>query len=93
MNNTTHLKLIDGEFLPNDAQEILMNILTSKLNFHKLKNFSSNERYGFNDEIAQKRIPELTSDIAKLKELLKEARATNVILKISSEITISSFIG
>ncbi len=89
MDNTTTLTLIDGTFLPDDAREILMNVFASKLTFHRLKNLSSNERYGIEDEIAQKRIPELTLQMEKLQQLLMEAKAINATLQISSAIHIS----
>ncbi len=32
--------------MPNEAQEILLQLLNSKINFHNLKNWSSRERFG-----------------------------------------------
>ena len=40
------IKLIDGIFSAKDGNEILMNLYASKIAFHQMKNFSSNERFG-----------------------------------------------
>lgn len=89
MNRTEKLKLIDGTFSEADAKDILTNIFLAKINFHKLKNFSSQVRFGKDDGIAQKRIPELNEAMIKLEELLAVAKETNKKLIINSEINIS----
>lgn len=89
MNNFEKLKLIEGKFSDDDAKEILTSIFFSKINFHNIKNWSSNERFGMDDEIAQKRIPELRKEILKLLEILSEAKAKNRRLIITSEINIT----
>jgi len=89
MNKTTSLTLIEGDFSDDEAREILINIFSSKINFHNIKNWSSQERYGKDDEIAQARIPALKIEIEKLKEILLEAKAQNKRLQVSSQINIS----
>lgn len=89
MNKIEKLKLIEGEFFVDEAKEILMSMFFSKINFHNLQNWSSQERFGKDDAIAQKRIPELRNDIKKLEEILLEAKAKNKKLVVSSEINIS----
>ena len=89
MNKTEKLNLIEGNFSDVEAKDILMNIFSSKINFHQLKNFSSQERFGKDDETAKKRIPELKVEIERLKQILSEAKAKNKTLVISSEINIS----
>ena len=89
MNKTEKLNLIEGNFSDVEAKDILMNIFSSKINFHQLKNFSSQERFGKDDETAKKRIPELKVEIERLKQILSEAKAKNKKLVISSEINIS----
>jgi hypothetical protein len=89
MNKIEKLKLIEGEFFFEEAKEILMSMFLSKINFHNLQNWSSQERFGKDDAIAQKRIPELRDDIKKLEEILSEAKAKNKKLVVSSEINIS----
>jgi hypothetical protein len=89
MNIIENLTLIDGNFSEVEASEILIPIFSSKINFHKIKNWSSQERYGEDDEIAQKRIPKLKNEIEKLQKILSEAKAKNKRLLVSSQINIS----
>ena len=89
MNKIEKLKLIEGEFSFNEAREILTSMFNSKINFHNIQNWSSQERYGKDDETAQKKIPALRNEIKKLEEIISEAKANNKRLVINSEITIS----
>lgn len=82
------LTLIEGNFSPVEAKEILMNIFSTKINFHKVKNFSSQERYGIDDEKAQKRILELILSVEKIKQVIAEAKESNRNLVITSQINI-----
>jgi hypothetical protein len=89
MNKIEKLKLIEGEFSFNEAKEILTSMFNSKINFHNIQNWSSQERYGKDDETAQKKIPLLKNEIEKLEEIILEAKANNKKLIINSEINIS----
>ena len=89
INKTEKLTLIEGKFLHEEARDILMNIFSGKISFHQLKNFSSQERFGKDDETAKKRIPELQKEVQKLQEILAEAKAGNKKLIITSEINIA----
>ncbi|TDE29278.1 hypothetical protein E0I61_08935 [Flavobacterium ranwuense] len=89
MNRIENLILIEGNFSDVEAREVLIPIFSSKINFHKIKNWSSQERFGEDDEIAQKRIPELKNEIEKLQKILSEAKAKNKRLLVSSQISIS----
>jgi hypothetical protein len=89
MKKNETLRIIDGNFNYDEAKEILMNILSSKINFYCLKNWSSQERFGIEDLSAQKRIPALRNEVKKLEEILSEAKAKNKKLVVSSDINIS----
>jgi hypothetical protein len=89
MKNIEKLTIIEGNFSYEEAKDILSNMFSSKINFHNIKNWSSNERFGKDDEIAQKRIPALRNELKKLEEILEEAKAKNKKLVVSSEINIS----
>ena len=89
MNKIEKLKLIEGEFSFNEAKEILTSMFNSKINFHNIQNWSSQERYGKDDETAQKKIPLLKHEIEKLEKIILEAKANNKKLIIKSEIIIS----
>jgi hypothetical protein len=89
MKKVEQLTLIDGNFNDEEAKEILMNILTTKIHFHEMKDFSSQERFGIQDETAKKRIPALKKEIEKLLQILSEAKLHNKKLSIDSIINIS----
>lgn len=89
MNKTEKLVLIEGTFSNEEGKDILTNIFSTKVNFHQKKNFSSQERFGKPDETAERRIPELRSEILKLDQILAEAKLHNAKVVISSAITIS----
>jgi hypothetical protein len=82
------LKLIKGTFNPVDAKEILMNIFSTKIQFHQLKNFSSQIRFGKEDEIAVQRINELKNEIEKFQKLFAELPNINQKILLNSEIKI-----
>ncbi len=82
-------KLIEGRFSPKDAKEILMNIFSSKIQFHKMKNFSSQERIGESDETALTRIPQLEISKEEITKLIEEAQLKNLTIAISAEVNLS----
>ncbi len=63
MKKTETIDLIKGTFTPDEAREMLLQLLIDKVNFHTLKNWSSRERYGKPDIISEQRL-----------DYLKEAR-------------------
>lgn len=89
MKKTKKLKLIEGTFMHDDAKEILMNVFSTKIQYHKLKNFSSQERLGKDDVFAKKRIQALKKEIVKFQKLISEAETSSNRIVISSEIFIS----
>lgn len=89
MNKTEKLTLIEGTFSNEEVKEILMNLFSTKIDFHELKNFSSIERFGEVDATAQKRIPQLKQEVEKLTKLLAEANTSKKRITINSEIILS----
>ncbi|WP_345250117.1 hypothetical protein [Nibrella saemangeumensis] len=83
------LNLIEGDFSVEEAREVLTNIFLTKIHFHQMKNFSSQERFGKQDETAVRRIPELKKQLEKLSYIVAEAKSKHKKLTISSEITLS----
>lgn len=80
-------KLIDGNYTKEEATEILMNLFSSKINFHELKQFSSIEKFGEANANTQKRIIELTESRQSIRELL-ESENSNIQLRIHSTVNI-----
>lgn len=55
-------KLIEGQFQADDAFEVLTKLISSKIQFHQLRNFSVHERTGQDD-------PHATARIATLEQI------------------------
>ena len=93
MKKRQTLKLIDGEFSAQDAKEVLLSLYSSKLNFHQMKDFSSNERFGKNDETASKRIPELKESMTAISAIIQDAtiKKKNLIVTATVNIEFTGF--
>ncbi len=83
------LKLVDGTFSPKDSKEILMNIFSSKIQFHQLRNFSSQELSGVDDKIAVKRIPQLKKSMEAILKLANAAEKKGQKITIKSEVLLT----
>lgn len=81
-------KLIDGKYTKEEATEILMNLFSSKINFHELKQFSSIEKFGEANANTQKRIIELTESRQSIRDILGSNSNNNIQLRIQSTVNI-----
>lgn len=54
-----NLTLINGIFSPSEMKEVVLSIISNKINFHHLKNLRSLEKEGLEDENSKKRLFEL----------------------------------
>jgi len=88
MKKAETFTIIDGNFTYDEANEILPNMISSKINYYNINNWSAQVRFGKDDAIAQKRIPALRNEMKKLENILLEAKAKNLKLVVSSEINI-----
>lgn len=89
MKTTDKITFIDGLFEVEEAKQILTSIFSTKIQFHEMKNYSSMERTGKMDDVAQKRIPELKTNFKNIEAKIEEAKANNKMLVIRSSIDIS----
>jgi hypothetical protein len=89
MEVTKKLTLIEGSFTAGEAKEILLNIFSTKINFHEMKNFSSLDRYGKEDELSKMKILKLKNEIENVFQLVSVADLNKNKLMITSEINIS----
>ncbi len=80
------LKLIEGNFTKEESMELLMGIYTSKIKFHDLKIFSSEERFGYKDKKSVEKIPELIEAKNRAQEIISTSSSSN--FKIISSIII-----
>jgi len=82
-------KLIEGTFSDKEAKDILKNFFESKIHFHEMRNFSSEERFGHKDAMAVKRIPELKQASKDILEIVQQAKLGNKRLLINANVQIS----
>ena len=83
------IKFIEGKFSPQEAKEVLVDLINHKINFHSMINFSSEERFGKPVEGSQKRIEELKLSGEKIILLIQQAVDDNTSLRIESSINIA----
>lgn len=88
MNKTHTVKLIDGQFTPDEATRVLLSLLNDKIKHHSIEVFSFEERNGKRETRSKERIEELKTSIDEIKSLLKTAKKTSKTLMIKSEIEI-----
>lgn len=80
--------LIDGHFTAEDARELLMDLFSKKANFHEVRNFSANERFGKDDPHHLHRIDVLTRNMEQIKSFCHELQANGKQVRIHSVVNI-----
>jgi hypothetical protein len=88
MSEEHKVKLIDGQFTPEEATRVLLTLLNDKINHHTIEVLSFKERHGTEETHSRKRIEELNASIEEIKLLLNEAKKTSKSLMIKFEIKI-----
>lgn len=88
METIQTLSLIKGKYTPIEAKEILTEVLKAKINFHNLKNFSSEIRNNKSDEQSKRRIIELSEAKEYMLDLIKVAQISEKNISIESDIFI-----
>ncbi|MBL7911397.1 MAG: hypothetical protein JNJ41_10115 [Bacteroidia bacterium] len=88
MEKKQDFKLIDGQFNPSDARTILLTLINSKIQFHKLESFGITVRSSGDISMHEKRIRELSKVNEDIKKLLNYAVENNMKLKVNSTIQI-----
>lgn len=83
------IRLIDGKFDPEEAKELLLNIIGNKIQFHNTKNFSSEICFGKPDQKSLEKLLRLREAREIVIDLLKEASRNNCSIQIQSRINIS----
>ncbi|RAR70035.1 hypothetical protein [Flavobacterium aciduliphilum] len=89
MEVTQNIKLIDGVFKPNEAKEIIISLLNSKINFHNLEDFSNQIRFNIKHENSKQRIIELQNAKEELSSLIQWAESHEYELQIQGTIEIN----
>lgn len=88
MHKLQSANLIEGVYSPQEAREILMDLLEHEINFYKIQNLSSEVRHGGPDTHAQKKIQELLSEKVRILELIRNAADTGKQVNVLSSIHI-----
>ena len=86
------IRVVDGEFTPSEAGDIVNALLDQKINFHKLQRLSMWEgNVNANCSFPNSRIEELEMEKIKFKEIVKQARQEGamLILKANLEVTLT----
>lgn len=82
------IKLIDGVFEPDEALRVLSGVINSKINYHKLEDFSNHIRFDSAISNSKKRIDELQKVQHELKELMEFAKINDKKIIVKSDILI-----
>ncbi len=80
--------LVKGEYSPEEAKDILNHLIAKKINFHKVKTFSHDIRYGKRDEASEQRIVELKRSKKEILALIAHAEETGKNVRIHANILI-----
>jgi len=82
------INLINGNYNCSEAKEILMDLCNKNLNSNKLQNFSSQIRFGKDDDQALQQIDTLNKSKSDISEIIEDAKQKNKKLIIKSFIEI-----
>lgn len=82
-------KLITGQFTPGEAKEILLTLVDTKINFHKIKSLSSMIRCNEPEAESELRILALKEAKKQILAVIQQAISEDCILNIESTINIS----
>lgn len=79
-------KLIDSTFTPIEANNVLSDLITSKINYHKVDDFSQHIRFERDSQHSKSRIEELKTTQAELSEFIKIAKSKGLNLVVKSTV-------
>ena len=83
------IELVKGVFTPQEAREVLLQLLNGKINFHNLKNWSSRETFGKPDAVSEQRLRYLEESRKKVEMFISEAMDEKKNIIINSDIEIN----
>lgn len=82
-------KLVEGEFTPVEAADVLFSLIGDKIKFHNLQMLSNQERFGGDVSHSLKRIEELKASKNLVKEIILEARDKGYTLSLNSKVEVT----
>lgn len=89
MKKDYNFKLIKGIFPPSEFARVIFEMISSKINYHTLENFTSQELFGKDAPHSKKRIQDLKKVELGLKKLIESAVKKGVKLKVEGNIKIT----
>jgi hypothetical protein len=91
MEEKKKLKIIDGNFTPEQARDILVTIINGKINHHVMEGFSSRIKDGEDTTHSDIRIKELQKVKESLLRIIDDARQREMHLQILGTLEIKGF--
>jgi len=88
METPRTFKLIDGTYSAAEAHAVLSAVVSAKINFHSLKQFSDTVRFGNDKAQSEQRIMELKKLNQELTEVTEDAEKRGLRLKIRAVIEV-----
>jgi hypothetical protein len=85
---TLRINLIDGAFTPEEAREIVIDLINKKIQFHSVKSHENWAKNGKVDTFSDIRIKELEQARNSVLELTKSEHSQEIKMKINSFIEI-----
>ncbi len=84
------IRIVDGEFTPEEANDIVRALVNEKINFHKLQRLAIWEGdVNANASFPNSRIEELEGEKIKFNEFVKLARKGGSMLRIEGDLKVS----
>jgi hypothetical protein len=87
-SNKLEIKFITGEFSPEDAKELLLNVISKKIQFHSVDSHSLWEKNAATDSVSKTRLEELKMAREEILQLLTSGSLQGKKIKIHSTIEI-----
>ena len=89
MNATQPYKLLEGTFSPDEARQILLSLVKSKIDFHNMAKLSNEERFGQDTAPSERRLAELRQLQETLKTVCQSAADTGQRVQVNGWIELT----
>lgn len=89
MSNTYHFQLIKGSYSSEDAKEMLQELIKSKINFHNIKNFTSEIRFNITSPDSRERIEYLKNARRELMHFIENNPSSKGHFEIHAEVHVT----
>lgn len=85
---THDIKLIEGEFTPDEAGMVLFTLISDKLRFHQIQVLSNKERFNESNPQSEQRIRELREAEEEVAVIMERARENGMRLELQGSVHI-----